>query len=191
MAQSIFETPIGPLFISATDKGVRVLSFVEGYRHDEHMESLARDPYAERPRMQEREALAVIEAAQKQLGEYFEGARREFDIPLDLKGTPFQQRVWRAIAAIPFGETASYSEVAMSAGAPNAYRAAGTACGANPVVILVPCHRVVGTDRGLHGFGGGLDTKVWLLRHEGSAGRLKTDAWANAKALRRQPQLAW
>ncbi len=186
MAQSIFETPIGPLFIAATDKGVRLLSFVEGYKHDGHMEALARDPEAETPSASEQAALSIIEETQRQLNEYFEGNRREFDIPLDLKGTAFQSRVWQTIAAIPFGETASYSEVAISAGAPNAYRAAGSACGANPVVILVPCHRVVGTDRGLHGFGGGLDTKVWLLRHEGSAMRLKTDAWANAKALRRQ-----
>jgi O-6-methylguanine DNA methyltransferase len=188
VAQSIFETPVGPLFISATDKGVRVLSFIEGYRHEGHMDNLAQDAQAKAPSAYEQAALSIIDMTQEQLTQYFEGGRREFDIPLDLKGTAFQTRVWQAIAAIPFGETASYSEVAMSAGAPNAYRAAGTACGANPVVILVPCHRVVGTDRGLHGFGGGLDIKVWLLRHEGSATRLKTDAWANAKALRRQLQ---
>ena len=189
MAQSIFETPVGPLFIAATEKGVRLLSFVEGYRHDGHMTALSLDPETEAPSASEQAALDVIETTQRQLNQYFEGERREFDIPLDVKGTAFQNRVWQSIAAIPFGETASYSEVAMSAGAPNAYRAAGTACGANPVVILVPCHRVVGTDRGLHGFGGGLDIKVWLLRHEGSAPRLKTDAWANARALRRQLEL--
>jgi O-6-methylguanine DNA methyltransferase len=186
MAESLIETPIGPLFIVTTARGVRLLSFVEGTHHDGHMTALERD----RNGASAGAADEVLEEATRQLDEYFDGLRRSFDIPLDLTGTEFQRRVWQSIAAIPFGETASYSEVAASAGAPNAYRAAGTACGANPVVIFVPCHRVIGTDRGLHGFGGGLNTKVWLLRHEGSISGIKAERWANAPTLRQQPVLA-
>ena len=100
--------------------------------------------------------------------DYFDGKRTGFDLPLDLEGTPFRRRVWQAIAAIPYSETISYAQLAAAAGSPAAYRAAGAACGANPVAIVVPCHRVVGSDRGLHGFGGGLPTKRWLLDHEAS-----------------------
>jgi O-6-methylguanine DNA methyltransferase len=142
--------------------------------------SPASDPLSlwERDGVRRYDATSVIEAATAQLNEYFAGHRRAFDLPLDLHGTPFQFRVWQAIASIPYGETLSYADVALAAGNPNAYRAAGTACGANRIVILIPCHRVIGSDRGLHGFGGGLDTKVWLLRHE------------NAEIMARQPVLA-
>jgi methylated-DNA-[protein]-cysteine S-methyltransferase len=122
-----------------------------------------------------------VQEATRQLSQYFEGERRRFDLPLDLKGSPFRRRVWQTIAGIPYGETATYAEVAISAGAPNAYRAAGSACGANPAAIIVPCHRVVGSDGGLHGYGGGLSTKLWLLEHEGSPA-------AQAQALRRRAE---
>ena len=183
MAQSLFETPIGPLFIATTARGVRVLSFPHDSSHDRLVDAL--EP--ERANASAA-AEAVMAEAIRQIEAYFAGERRSFDLPLDLRGTEFQRRVWQSIAAIPFGQTSSYAEVAASAGRPNAYRAAGTACGANPVVLVVPCHRVIGTDRGLHGFGGGLDTKVWLLRHEGSLAALKADRWVNAPAVR-QPAL--
>lgn len=173
MAQSIFETPIGPLYIDASDLGIRLLSFLDGSRHAGLLDHL--DPI-ETPQS---DAEAIIDETQRQLDAYFEGNLREFDLPLDLKGTPFQKRAWAAIAAVSFGETVSYSDIAESIGAPNAYRAAGTACGANPVVIIVPCHRIVGRDKGLHGFGGGLETKRWLLSHEGSLAGIKADGWAN------------
>jgi O-6-methylguanine DNA methyltransferase len=183
MAHALIPTPIGPLSIEATDRGISRLDFVRdleaapavtpsatrkrglGKPHLEVSLPTA-GPSSPWERDGVRPADFLIATAATQLDEYFAGERRSFDLPFDLRGTPFQLRVWQAIAAIPYGETVSYADVALAAGNPNAYRAAGTACGANRIVILIPCHRVIGSDRGLHGFGGGLGTKVWLLRHE-------------------------
>jgi methylated-DNA-[protein]-cysteine S-methyltransferase len=107
----------------------------------------------------------LLETA-RQLGEYFRGERREFDLPIRLDGTEFQQRAWRSLRAIPYGETRSYGEQARHIGNPNASRAVGLANGRNPIAILVPCHRVIGADGSLTGFGGGLERKRWLLAHE-------------------------
>jgi methylated-DNA-[protein]-cysteine S-methyltransferase len=107
-----------------------------------------------------------LPAAVRQLNEYFAGTRREFDLPLRLEGTPFQQRVWQSLTEIPYGETWSYGELAKRIGNPNASRAVGLANGSNPIAILVPCHRVIGADGSLTGYGGGLDRKRWLLSHE-------------------------
>ncbi len=105
--------------------------------------------------------------AVKQLGEYFAGRRREFDLPLRLEGTPFQERVWQVLREIPYGQTWSYGALARRLDNPNASRAVGLANGRNPVSILVPCHRVIGADGSLTGYGGGLERKRWLLAHEG------------------------
>jgi methylated-DNA-[protein]-cysteine S-methyltransferase len=105
--------------------------------------------------------------AARQLQEYFAGNRRDFDLPLRLSGTEFQQRVWRALTEIPYGETWSYGELAKRIGNPNASRAVGLANGRNPIAILVPCHRVIGADGSLTGYGGGVSRKQWLLAHEG------------------------
>jgi methylated-DNA-[protein]-cysteine S-methyltransferase len=105
--------------------------------------------------------------AVRQLEEYFAGNRRDFDLPLYLNGTLFQQRVWRALTEIPYGETWSYGELAKRIGNPNASRAVGLANGRNPIAILVPCHRVIGADGSLTGYGGGVERKQWLLAHEG------------------------
>jgi methylated-DNA-[protein]-cysteine S-methyltransferase len=152
---AIVSTPIGPLTLSASRKGLARLAFA--------LEGTASGP---RGVPSSPEAEAILAEAASQLDEYFSGRRQAFDLPIDLAGTPFQQQVWQAIARIPYGETASYAAMAAAAGRPLAYRAAGTACGANQVAIIIPCHRVVGSDRGLHGFGGGLDVKRWLLDHE-------------------------
>ena len=109
---------------------------------------------------------AVLAAAAAQLREYFAGTRHEFDLPLDLEGTEFQQRAWTALAKIPYGETRSYGEQARRLGVPRAARAVGAANGANPLPIVLPCHRLVGADGSLTGFGGGLETKRWLLEFE-------------------------
>jgi methylated-DNA-[protein]-cysteine S-methyltransferase len=109
----------------------------------------------------------LLEHACAELGEYFADTRHHFTLPLDLQGSPFHQRVWLALTQIPFGRTVSYGELAHTLGAPKAARAVGAACGANPVPIIAPCHRVLGSDGSLHGFGGGLALKAWLLRHEG------------------------
>ncbi|HEY5920892.1 MAG TPA: methylated-DNA--[protein]-cysteine S-methyltransferase [Kofleriaceae bacterium] len=108
----------------------------------------------------------VLRATAKQLEEYFAGERRAFDLPLAPRGTGFQQLVWRALTAIPFGETRSYGELARAIGRPSASRAVGAANGKNPISIIVPCHRVIGASGDLTGYGGGLPAKRWLLAHE-------------------------
>lgn len=108
----------------------------------------------------------ILVAAATQLSEYFTGGRRTFDLPLAPAGTPFQQAVWRALLAIPFGETRSYADIARALGRPTATRAVGAANGRNPLPIVAPCHRVIGADGSLTGFGGGLANKRLLLEHE-------------------------
>jgi O-6-methylguanine DNA methyltransferase len=110
---------------------------------------------------------APFRALEQQLREFLAGTRRDFDLPLGPRGTPFQLRVWEQIARIPFGETITYTELASRAGAPDAMRAAGAATGRNPLSIVVPCHRVVGSDGTLTGYAGGLDRKRRLLELEG------------------------
>ena len=109
---------------------------------------------------------AVLDAAVAQLGEYFAGARTNFDLPLDPEGTEFQHEAWDALVRIPFGETITYGEQAALLGDKNKSRAVGAANGKNPIPIVVPCHRVVGSNGHLTGFAGGLDIKAWLLDHE-------------------------
>ena len=109
---------------------------------------------------------AVISQAKAQLEEYFAGARREFDLPLDMRGTDFQKRVWSALLTVPYGRTAIYKDIAIKAGSPKGARAVGMANNKNPIVIVVPCHRIVGADGSLVGFAGGIDTKRFLLELE-------------------------
>ena len=117
----------------------------------------------------ERRSSALLKRAQKQLLEYFAGQRHTFELPLRLDGTEFQREVWAALAKIPFGSTCSYAELARRIGRPKAVRAVGSANGANPVFIIIPCHRVIGANGSLTGYGGGLPCKRWLLTHEGQA----------------------
>jgi methylated-DNA-[protein]-cysteine S-methyltransferase len=109
---------------------------------------------------------AAFDDVREQLAEYFTGVRRTFDLPLNAAGTAFQKRVWTALCDIPYGQTTSYGKTAVAVGAPDAARAVGLANGQNPISIVVPCHRVVGADGSLTGYGGGLDAKRWLLAHE-------------------------
>lgn len=108
----------------------------------------------------------LLDRITAQLGEYFDGARMSFDLPLDLRGTPFQVKAWRALATIPYGETVSYAQQADRIGAPTAVRAVGSANGRNPASIVLPCHRVIGSNGSLTGFAGGLDAKRSLLSFE-------------------------
>ncbi|MFN3649355.1 MAG: methylated-DNA--[protein]-cysteine S-methyltransferase [Armatimonadota bacterium] len=108
----------------------------------------------------------------RQLREYLTGRRKEFDLPLDPKGTPFQRQVWEAVAAVPYGETRSYGEIAAAVGRPTASRAVGAANGANPICLIVPCHRIIGSGGKLTGYAYGLETKQRLLELEGSASRV-------------------
>lgn len=114
------------------------------------------------------EAFAPNRVAIGQLLEFLEGKRTEFDLALDLRGTPFQRAVWTALLEIPYGETRSYRQIAQAVGRPNAVRAVGAANGANPVSLVVPCHRVIGADGRLAGYGGGIDVKARLLAMERS-----------------------
>jgi methylated-DNA-[protein]-cysteine S-methyltransferase len=148
-----FESPIGTLRIRADSRGVISIDFTE----DADRGTRALVPPA---------GPAHLAECLRQLGEYFEGRRTAFDVPLSLKGTPFQRRVWAALLDIPFGRTSTYGRIAASLGRPQAGRAVGGANHRNPVSIIVPCHRVVGNDGRLVGYGGGLWRKEWLLAHE-------------------------
>jgi methylated-DNA-[protein]-cysteine S-methyltransferase len=112
------------------------------------------------------EDIAVLKSAAQQLKEYFTGARRDFDLPVVLRGTAFQCKVWEHLKSIPCGETWSYGQLAQRIRQPTASRAVGLANGRNPVSIVIPCHRVIGSDGSLTGYGGGLERKQWLLEHE-------------------------
>ena len=111
---------------------------------------------------------AIIEATMMQLDEYYEGKRTEFTLPLRAEGTPFQMKVWQALSTIPYGETRSYGQIAAQVDNPKGSRAVGMANNRNPISIIIPCHRVIGADGKLVGYGGGLDKKVWLLDFEKS-----------------------
>jgi methylated-DNA-[protein]-cysteine S-methyltransferase len=145
-------SPLGALTLRATDAGLCSLGVPREAGTGDAGRSELENP--------------VLRAAASQLGEYFAGLRRSFDLPLDLDGTPFQLRVWNGLQAIPFGETVSYSELGLLIGEPGKARAVGAANARNPVAIIVPCHRVVGSDGSLTGYGGGLDAKRALLEHE-------------------------
>jgi methylated-DNA-[protein]-cysteine S-methyltransferase len=109
---------------------------------------------------------AGLDDATRQLDEYFAGTRTTFDVEIDLEGTDFQRRVWRALLSVPYGQTATYRDIAESIGAPTAARAVGAANGRNPISIVVPCHRIIGADGTLTGYGWGQTSKAWLLAHE-------------------------
>lgn len=125
---------------------------------------------------------ALFHAATEQLAAYFAGELTEFDLPLAPRGTEFQQRVWQALRTIPYGHTCSYGELAVQLGNPGAFRAVGLANGRNPLAVVVPCHRVIGSDGTLTGYGGGLDRKRWLLGHESTVLLARGEAAGGAAA---------
>ena len=155
------DTPLGRVWIAATEWGVRAVT-VPGGTRDGCLRTGVRDPAA----CEVIEGKGLVEEAIAELAAYFAGELRTFRVPLDLRGTEFQRRVWAAVAVIPYGETSTYAAIATRIGAPRAYRAVGAANGANPAAIVVPCHRVLGSDGTLTGYGGGLATKWALLDHE-------------------------
>lgn len=146
MSTRTIETPIGPLTLQADEAAVTAIRFGAGVAQD---------------------ASPLLDAAEAQLREYFAGARRTFDLPLAPRGTAFQQRVWAALRAIPYGETRTYGELAAAIGSPNASRAVGKANHHNPIPIVIPCHRVIGANGTLTGYAGGLEVKRKLLALEG------------------------
>ena len=147
------ESPIGRLTLAADDSGLREIQFTNG------RDSLRRQS-------EWREASAAMKEAIRQLRAYFAGELEAFDLPLAPKGTPFQQKVWSELCKIPYGETISYGELARRIGNPNASRAVGLANGSNPIPIIIPCHRVIGANGKLTGYGGGLEIKEKLLALE-------------------------
>ena len=147
-------SPLGSLLLAASDKGLCGLYFEE-HRHFKGAQGW----------LQHEDDFYLRQAAQ-QLDEYFAGERSTFNLPLDLGGTLFQQKVWAHLPQVPFGATASYMQHAQAVGAGHAVRAVGTAIGRNPVSIIVPCHRIVGSDGALAGYAGGLERKRYLLAFE-------------------------
>ncbi|MFY2764135.1 methylated-DNA--[protein]-cysteine S-methyltransferase [Arenimonas sp. MALMAid1274] len=149
-----FDTPIGPLTVARDEFGLRHILFPENRYPPEGIEAWIHDP-------------VTLSDARGQLQDYFAGRRQEFTLALHPVGTDFQKTVWRALAGLPFGRTCSYADLARAIGKPAAVRAVGAANGRNPLPIVLPCHRVIGADGQLTGFGGGLPLKQWLLSHEG------------------------
>ncbi len=163
------ESPIGALLLSATDQGVCAMEFGPYERTAADLEAWSKRWFGSSVRLRlERSFLAEAEL---QLKQYFSGRRKRFELPLDLRGTPFQRRVWQALCDIPYGETRSYKEIGEAIGAAKAMRAVGGANNRNPLPIIVPCHRVIGTCGDLTGYGGGLSIKRHLLDLEGAAYR--------------------
>ncbi len=150
------DSPVGPLLLACDDAGLALVEFAAP-RHPARRDADWR--HGSHP---------LIERARVQLDEYFAGTRQAFDLPLAPRGTPFQVQVWKSLASIPYGQTLTYSQLAQRVGRPKAMRAVGAANGRNPLPIVLPCHRVIGADGSLTGFGGGLPTKQFLLALEGA-----------------------
>ena len=142
------DSPVGILEIKSSGVGICSVNFVETV-DSQVLES------------------ELTERCKSQLNEYFHSKRKDFDLPLDQSGTDFQKQIWQGLITIPFGKSASYKDIANLANNPKAVRAVGAANGKNPISIIVPCHRVIGSNGKLTGYAGGLDRKKWLLSHEG------------------------
>jgi methylated-DNA-[protein]-cysteine S-methyltransferase len=149
------ESPVGKLKLVASEKGLVAIL----WENDDPRRVVLGD-------LRDDDRQPILVETERQLKEYFAGKRQGFSIPLDMRGTPFQKSVWEALLAIPFGETRSYSQLAKRVGRPNAMRAVGGASGRNPLSIVVPCHRVIGSSGKLTGFAGGLEAKAQLLKIE-------------------------
>lgn len=158
------ESPIGPLVLAASEKGMAAMEFGAMAEVEKALADWAAKQGFGSVQVGESE---LLEEASGQLADYFRGERRHFLLPLDLRGTAFQQKVWEALTSIPFGQTRTYKQVAETIGSPRAVRAVGGANNRNPLPVIVPCHRVIGADGQLVGYGGGLPIKRFLLQLEG------------------------
>ena len=159
--ETIYDTlnsPVGSLSILASSKGLRCILW-------EH-EAITYDCISKLKQFQQNPTHPIIVKTKQQLEEYFSGKRNVFDVPFDLTGTPFQLNAWQILCQIPYGQTISYGEQAAKLGDKNKARAVGLANGLNPIPIIIPCHRVIGSNSQLTGFGGGVGNKKWLLRLE-------------------------
>ncbi|MGC1450234.1 MAG: methylated-DNA--[protein]-cysteine S-methyltransferase [Candidatus Sulfotelmatobacter sp.] len=164
----MFTSPVGPLYLAASQRGLVALEFDARLPGQQTIRSNPRDLRAENQGLRFEESAAELGAYVRELKEYFAGARRQFTFQLDLRGTEFQLACWRALQAIPFGETRTYADIARAVGRPQGYRAVGMANNRNPVAIVLPCHRVIASDGSLCGYGGGLEVKRKLLQLEGA-----------------------
>ena len=164
----VFKTvasPVGRLKLVASDDGLAAILWENDNPRRVRLDIVAED-----------ENHPVLRETERQLGEYFAGQRKAFDVALDFAGTAFQKKVWAALLTIPFGETRSYAQIARQIGSPKAVRAVGAANGKNPISIIAPCHRVIGSSGTLTGFAGGLETKAHLLGLEGAMPKSLLDA---------------
>jgi O-6-methylguanine DNA methyltransferase len=164
------DSAIGPLFLAASAHGLVALEFDARMPGQQSIRPNPRDLRNEKAQkgFQFEDSSRAMQCYVNQLEEYFAGKRREFTFPLDLRGTDFQRACWRALLAIPYGETRTYADIARAVGKPNAFRAVGMANNRNPIAIIVPCHRVIASDGTLCGYGGGLEVKRKLLELEGA-----------------------
>lgn len=144
---SYIDTPLGKLEIRASEVGITAVEFLKKEKEGSVTNT-------------------ILRVAIKQIEEYFKGARVDFELSLDIKGTPFREKVWKELLKIPYGETISYKELALRIDNPKAIRAVGGANNKNPISIIIPCHRVIGSDNSLVGYGGGIENKKWLLEFE-------------------------
>jgi methylated-DNA-[protein]-cysteine S-methyltransferase len=161
LAYKMIDSPVGNLKLVASDNGLVAVLWQNEKLNRVRLNELV-----------ENTMHPILLDSERELGEYFAGKRKTFSVPLDMRGTPFQKNVWHAALAIPFGETRSYGQLAKQLGNPQAMRAVGAANGRNPISIIVPCHRVIGSSGKLTGFAGGLETKAHLLNLEKSGTRL-------------------
>lgn len=160
-----FTTPLGPMFVCATERGVCLLEFVDRRMLETEFSDLQRLLKA-RIMAGENQHTRQMET---EMGEYFTGTRQQFDIALDMPGSEFQRTVWEALQTVPFGKTSHYQALAKQIDKPAAVRAVAGANGANRVAIVIPCHRIIGKDGSLTGYGGGIARKAWLIAHEKKA----------------------
>lgn len=167
LSRLVLPSPVGDLTLVASDRGLVAVLWPDD--DPRRVRLGAQGDGSDHP---------VLREAAAQLEGYFAGERRSFDLPLDMRGTAFQQAVWRALLTIPFGETRSYGEIARVIGQPTASRAVGAANGRNPLSIIAPCHRVVGGNGALTGFAGGIETKRWLIDFERGGGSANVTALA-------------
>ena len=149
-----YSSPVGELEIRSEGDAITVVSFLNDQKQPEN-------------------SAPVIEQCMQELDEYFFKGRKFFDVKLKLIGTLFQQKVWNQLIEIPYGKTTYYADIATKVGDINSVRAVGLANGQNPIAIIVPCHRVIGKDGSMIGYGGGLERKEWLLKHEGALNQLE------------------
>jgi len=161
-------SPVGPLFLAASRLGLVALEFDARLPGQPTIRPNPRDLRTEGKSVRFEESESAMQAYAQQLQEYFAGGRRAFTFAVDLRGTAFQLACWRALRAIPYGETRSYGDIARAVGKPQGFRAVGMANNRNPLAIVVPCHRVIASNGTLCGYGGGLDVKRRLLELEGA-----------------------